>query len=276
MGRRGEKIVKGRVEWRKQNEVKKIHIVMTVIAIFLSLSIAAGAILAWIQVKQATAMSRAVSSAIPSSAPASSESGVLPVYDDSLNLLLVGASNRLPDTWKPQLTDYGSVKVDARIVPALRAMMEAAQAEGCPLVLTEGYVDSDTQEKRFRDEAARIMAKEKLSEVRADDKAQATVGRGGCSESQTGLAVDFSAPDLKNGGNFADTVQYRWLERNSVDYGFILRYPKDASASDGINRKTGCTFRPTHFRYVGTAHAMKMREYSMCLEEYIAYLAKRG
>lgn len=279
MGRRKEKIVQGRGEWRRQNEVKKLRIVMTAVAVFLCVSVAAGAILAWMQVKKETANRGGVSSSPPassSSVPDSGESGSLPVYDDSFSLLLVGPSNRVPDGWKPQLTDYGPVKVDARIVPALGAMAAAARAAGCPLTLSEGYVDARAQDERFQAEVKRIMAQEKLSEVRAEDRAKTTVGRGGYSDSQTGLSIVFSASGLKNGGGFAGTAQYRWLERNAVDYGFIQRCPEDASASDGINRKTGCTFRPGQFRYVGTENAMKMREYSMCLEEYVAYLAKQG
>ena len=37
-----EKIVKSSGDWRKRNEVKKLHIVMTVVAVFLCVSIAAG------------------------------------------------------------------------------------------------------------------------------------------------------------------------------------------------------------------------------------------
>ncbi len=273
MRMQNEKVVKSRVEWRKQNQVKKLHIVMTVVAVFLCLSLAAGALLVWLQVKKATAPPSA--SSAPSSAAVSGGTGGLPAYGDSVNLLLVGPSHKLPDGWRPELTDYGSVRVDARIVPALDGLMKAAKSAGCPLVLTAGYVDAGAQEKVYQAEVKRIMAQQKLPQAGAEEAADASVGRGGYSESQTGLAVDFSAPGLKSGGDFTATAQYRWLSQNSVTYGFLLRYPEDPSSADGINAKTGCTFRPTHFRYVGTANALKMREYSMCLEEYVSYLANR-
>ncbi len=65
MRRRNEKVVKGRVEWRKQNEVKKLRIAMIIVAVFLCLSIAAGAIFAWLEVKKRAAPP--ASSAVPSS-----------------------------------------------------------------------------------------------------------------------------------------------------------------------------------------------------------------
>lgn len=67
MRRRNEKVVKSRVEWRKQNEVKKLRIVMIVVAVFLCLSIAAGAILVWLEVKKRAAPPAASSSTVPSS-----------------------------------------------------------------------------------------------------------------------------------------------------------------------------------------------------------------
>lgn len=274
MRKRNERIVQDRLDWRKQTEVKKLHIVMIVVAVFLCISIAAGAVLAWMQVKRESF--RPTSSSLQSSEPVSEGANKLPIYDDSFNLLLVGPSRKIPNGYRPELTGCDSVQVDARIVPALSRLMEAARQAECPLLLTSGYVDAQTQEKRYQAEVSRIMASEKLSQVRAEDKAQASVGRSGYDESETGLAVDFSAPRLKSGGNFTSTAQYCWLTRNSVNYGFILRYPEDASAVDGVNRKTGCTFRPTHFRYVGTENALKMREYSMCLEEYVSYLSNRN
>lgn len=276
MRKQNEKIVKGRVEWRKQNEVKKLRIIMTVIAVFLCLSVAAGVFLVWMQMKKESDRLNTPPSAPPSAPVSSGIDGRLPVYDDSLNLLPVGPSRKIPDNYRPELTDYGSVRVDARIVPALDGLMKAAQSAGCPLILISGYVDAQTQEKNYQAEVKRIMTAEKLSLVLAENRAQASVGRGGYSENQTGLAVSFSAQGMKSGESFRSTTQFRWLERNSVDYGFILRYPEDSSSADGINRKTGCMFNPSLFRYVGTANALKMREYSMCFEEYVSYLANRG
>lgn len=152
MRKQSEKVVKSRVEWRKQNEVKKLHIVMTVVAVFLCLSVAAGAGLAWMQMKNAS--DKLKQSSLPSAAPASGSAESLPVYDDTLNLMLVNSSKRISDSYRPELTDYGSVRVDGRIVPALDKLMKAAKSAGCPLTLAAGYVDGQTQEKDYQAESS--------------------------------------------------------------------------------------------------------------------------
>lgn len=264
-----ERIVKSREEWRKYNQVKKIHIFMTVVAVILCISVAAGAVLAWLQVKNAAERTRPQNPAL-SSAPASSEEEGLPVYDDAFNLVLVNSSHPLAAGFTPVLTEYQGVQVDERILPALSKMMQDAQAAGCPLKLTGGYVDSARQDQLFQAEVKRLMTQQKLSQVLAENQAQSTVGRGGYSENQTGLAVAFSADGLKAGASFASTAQYRWLNQNSVSYGFVLRYPEDKSSL------TGVTFNPSHYRYVGVDNALKMREFSMCLEEYVTYLSQQA
>ena len=263
---RREKVIKTRAEWRRQNQVKKIRIVMTVVLTVLCLSVAAGALLAWTQVRQFFRPS--ASSSPSSSLKPSAAAGDLPVYDNSFSLMLVNYSKPLESGYRPDLADFGGAKVDARIVPALRKMTEAAKAAGCPLTLSGGYVDAETQNELYEAEVKRLMEQERLSRVRAENQALASVGKGGYNENQTGLAVTFSGGD-KN-ADFSSTRQYHWLSENSVYYGFVLRFPEDRESV------TGMSFHPDHFRYVGTDNAVKMREFSMCLEEYIAYLGRQS
>ncbi len=267
MLKRREKVMKSRAQWRSQNQMKKIKIVMTVILTALLLSVAAGGLLAWSQMRDFFEQ-KAHSTASQASGSASSEADSLPVYDDSLNLMLVNLSHPLESGYKAELTDYGGYRVDQRILPALKKMMTQAESDGCPLTLSGGYVDSDEQNRLYEAEVQRLMQKEHLSRVRAENQAQNTVGKGGYNEDQTGLAVTFSA-DGKKGSDFAATKQYHWLSENSVYYGFILRYPSDKESLTGIG------FQPEHYRYVGTENSVKMREYSMCMEEYVSYLAQQ-
>jgi zinc D-Ala-D-Ala carboxypeptidase len=269
-----EKVIKSHDDWRRQNEVRKLRIIMTVVAVFLGISVAAGVVLALMNVKNTADQMKKRVSAYMTSSVSSADDG-LPEYDDSLNLLLVNSSQKIPDDYRPQLTEYGSVQVDARIVPALRRMMEAAEAAGCPLTITSGYVDEQTQNQKFQAEVKRLMTEQKLSRIRAEDKAQATVGEGGYTDSQTGLSVCFTAKGAEK-SQFRQTAQYRWLQRYAADYGFILRYPDDPSAADGINSKTKHIGDSSCYRYVGRDNALKMREYSMSLEEYVQYLSSRG
>lgn len=248
---------------------------MTVVTVFLCVSVAAGAVLAGLQMKNTAEKARqAISKA---NAPVvSNSSDSLPVYDNFFNLILVNASSQIPSEYKVELEECNGVPFDARIIPALNKMMQAAQTAGCPLKIAAGYVDSKKQNDAYQAEIKRLMTTQKMSQVMAENKAQASVSRGGYSENQTGLAVTFSAAGVKNGQDFSTTDQYRWLVQNCVDYGFILRFPADESDPTKINSKTGCYFNPSHFRYVGCDNALKMREFSMCLEEYVGYLSNQG
>src|SRR5699024_4874425 len=48
---KGEKVVKSRAGWKKADQVRKIKIVMTFVVVALCISIAAGAVLAWIEIE---------------------------------------------------------------------------------------------------------------------------------------------------------------------------------------------------------------------------------
>ena len=78
----------------------------------------------------------------------------------------------------------------------------------------------------------------------------------GCSEHETGLAVDI----LEYG---ADNDQLAWITDHAADYGFILRYP------DNKEHLTGIPYESWHFRYVGVQVARYLAEYNLCLEEYM-------
>lgn len=89
----------------------------------------------------------------------------------------------------------------------------------------------------------------------------------GCSEHQTGLAIDlglkmekidFICPDFPQEG-----ICQRFRERAAA-YGFIERYQKEKEHITGISAE------PWHFRYVGCPHAERMNRMGLCLEEYVA------
>lgn len=91
----------------------------------------------------------------------------------------------------------------------------------------------------------------------------------GCSEHQTGLAIDlaltrpvidFICPD------FPYTGICQNFRRRAADYGFVERYPKEKEEITGIAHE------PWHFRYVGAPHAALMGRHGLALEEYIDFL----
>ena len=91
----------------------------------------------------------------------------------------------------------------------------------------------------------------------------------GCSEHQTGLAIDlalrsdnidFIRPDFPYDGICG---RFRAL---AADYGFIERYQA------GKEHITGIAAEPWHFRYVGRPHARLMSDNGLCLEESVELL----
>ena len=99
------------------------------------------------------------------------------------------------------------------------------------------------------------------------------MARPGCSEHQTGLAIDLgqAAPhiDFLRPAFPYDGVCGAF-RRQAARYGFIERYEK------GKEEITGIAHEPWHFRYVGAPHAQLMRQHGLCLEEYPAFLARRA
>lgn len=86
----------------------------------------------------------------------------------------------------------------------------------------------------------------------------------GCSEHQSGLALDVSSPSnrLLLTTDFAETAEGCWLAGNASLYGFLLRYPKNKETLTGI------PWEPWHIRYVGKALASCLALTGMVLEEY--------
>ena len=85
----------------------------------------------------------------------------------------------------------------------------------------------------------------------------------GCSEHQTGLAIDlgraareidFIRPDFPEEGACGR------FRRLAPRYGFIQRYHREKESLTGI----AC--EPWHYRYVGTPHALLMEREGLCLE----------
>jgi D-alanyl-D-alanine dipeptidase/carboxypeptidase len=91
----------------------------------------------------------------------------------------------------------------------------------------------------------------------------------GCSEHQTGLAIDLAEniPDVDFiCPHFPYTGICQTFREESVRYGFIERYPA------GREQLTHISQEPWHFRYVGYPHSELMREKNLTLEEYTNYL----
>lgn len=107
--------------------------------------------------------------------------------------------------------------------------------------------------------------------VNGNDFTRQYVAIPGCSEHQTGLAVDLA--ENKEPIDFIrprfpyDGVCQRFREM-AAEYGFIERYPA------GMEQITHIAHEPWHFRYTGYPHSRIITDEKMTLEEYTEYLKK--
>ena len=133
------------------------------------------------------------------------------------------------------------VRLNARAAVMLEQLFKAVHGEGA-LVPVSGYRSRDEQKAIWDD--ALLEHGQTFTET--------YVAPPGCSEHQTGLAVDLgeNRPDIDFlCPEFPDTGICRLFRLRCADYGFILRYPKGKEAVTGIG------WEPWHFRYVGWPHA---------------------
>ena len=209
------------------------------------------------------------------SEPASSEVSALPVYDemglpvygDEVNLFVINPEEPAQEDFAPQLGTAAGVQVDSRIVAAVELMAAAAKEDGLALTFTEGYVSYQEQGERFEEKVDQLM-EEGLTAVMARTEAQSLVPEAGESDFQTGMCLRLAVSG--DAESFEKSKTYSWLRNNMGKYVFIFRYP------EGKESYTGCTADPGVIRYVGSAAAAAMQQRSMCLEEYIDYLASQG
>lgn len=275
--RMGERVVKGRPNWKKKNQLKRLKIIMTAVLVILALSVTAGAILIWMEFERSgwPEIFPAAESTVSeiSSEPESSvapEDSALEEDNGEFALILVNKDHSVPENLEVEPEEFNGVQVDSRIVPYLQELYQAAEQAGLSLKAVRGYEDEQVQEQYIQQEASRLESEEGLTALRAQDRARTAFEESGEQEFRTGLAIEFTAVDLAEGAAFDSTPEYQWLLSHGVEYGLIQRYPRNKED------ETGVPFSAAHFRYVGAENAMKMRELNMCLEEYVQYLNEQS
>ena len=151
-----------------------------------------------------------------------------------------------------------NVTMDTVAISALNKMMDdfyAHMGNKKTIIITEGLRTFEKQQE--------ILA-QKIEQYGAD---QSIAQQPGFSEHHTGYAMDINLYIDGVMDTFTGEGEYSWIPENAYKYGFILRYP------EGKETKTGISYEPWHFRYVGTAHAQYMHDNNLTLEEYIDTLA---
>lgn len=173
-------------------------------------------------------------------------------------LLLVNKDNPLPENYQVNLITIKGAKIADWIAEDFKRMIEDAKKEKVSLTVNNSYRSKQEQQK-ILDNRIKKYQKGNMSKSVATQKARTEVQLPGYSEHETGLAIDFS----KSGDYDANTLMWKWLDKNAYKYGFIKRYPVEKQ------KITGVVNEPWHYRYVGINYAKEITENNLCLEEYI-------
>lgn len=161
-----------------------------------------------------------------------------------------------PVSYEPQdlVTSKGAT-LSKKAITDFRRMYDDAAAAGQPFYVTSSYRSYQTQVSTYGHWVS----------VSGQKKADTYSARPGYSEHQTGFVIDVAAAGCTL-DCFGSTSQYRWLQDNAAEYGFIQRYYGEKEAT------TGYKAEEWHYRYVGVDVAKDMKEKSIkSLEEYWGY-----
>ena len=186
-------------------------------------------------------------------------------------MVLVNHTNKMPDDYTFDTKECGSATavnktLQTAACDAFLAMQKAAAADGVTVWMQSGYRSVKYQTSLYEKKTQYYLNKG-YDDAAAKEKAAAVVNPPGYSEHNCGLAADLNSPEhtgLDEG--FENTAAFRWLCAHAGDYGFILRYPKDAED------KTEIIYEPWHWRYVGVENAARINASGLCFEEYIQTL----
>jgi D-alanyl-D-alanine carboxypeptidase len=193
------------------------------------------------------------------------------VYSESADsddvLMVVNRTNPVEKDYVPELKEVEGCSVNVLASSDLERMIADAKNDGVTLLIDKGYVSYEDQEKAYNKTCSKLIKTQNLTDVKAQAKAQVVTPQGGKSEFQTGLLIYFNTEGKYS--NFKKTSAFKWLEKNGLNYGFVLRY---TSAKQG---KTSMQPSSHIFRYVGESNAKQMQRLNMCLEEYTSYLNSR-
>ena len=177
-------------------------------------------------------------------------------------LLLVSAAHPMPEDVRPELTgadeNWPQVLLERQAARLLAACIQAVAGKG-QIVPVSGWRSREEQQQIWDD----------TMKTEGERFTRQYVALPGCSEHQTGLAIDLglAAPHIDFiRPDFPDTGVCGAFKEQAGNYGFILRYPA------GKEHITGIAHEPWHFRYVGAPHGAIMTRLGLTLEEYLELL----
>jgi D-alanyl-D-alanine carboxypeptidase len=168
-------------------------------------------------------------------------------YASNTNLILVSEDHPVPQGYPFDIVFYRDtdVPMNSAITEDYGRMSDYVREEmGDHLYVSSSYRSYEDQERVYNEEGPDVAALP------------------GCSEHQTGLALDVYAM-YHAGAAFPDSQVGRFVIGNCSQFGFIIRYP------EGAEDITGFSYEPWHIRYVGLPHSEIITSSHITLEEYI-------
>jgi len=190
------------------------------------------------------------------------------IYDSNTEyLILVNRDNPLSESYETELTSTksGRVQMEVQTYNALVELLAEGETAGHTFWISSGYRSRETQQGLINSDVQAYISAGANAEEALEKTYRQTMPVG-CSEHETGLAIDILDslnPNMDE--TQADGEANIWLRTNCYKYGFILRYPK------GKEDITGIDYEPWHFRYVGREAAEFMYMNDLTLEELIQY-----
>ena len=185
---------------------------------------------------------------------------IITINESQWHLTLVNSSYRIPDTYEPDLVAVcgSEERLDRKIALEYEKMYAAALNEGVYLTPCSGYRSYELQERNYNNKI-KFFENQGYSTEDAKVKAATIIMPPGSSEHNLGYAMDIVCVEEW----FEDTEEFKWLQKNAADYGFIMRYPKDKQDI------TKVIYEPWHWRYVGVENAKALKSSGLVLEEYL-------
>lgn len=185
--------------------------------------------------------------------------------------VLVDTERALPQAYGPgdltNISEAGFPFVDGMalrgiVIEDLRAMREAAAANGTPIGILAAYRSFERQLD---------LLTRRVGELGESD-AGSRVARPGHSEHQLGTTIDVGdegAIDVDQAWGASPAGQ--WVATNAHKYGFLVSYPS------GAESRTCYDYEPWHLRYVGREQAAAVIESGLTLREHLwAYFRPAG
>lgn len=185
---------------------------------------------------------------------------IITIDEANWHLTLVNSGYRIPDSYSPDLVYVcgSGERLDRKVATHYEEMYRAAAKDGVSLTPCSGYRSYETQERNYNRKIDFFVG-QGYSEEDAKVKAATIIMPPGSSEHNLGYAMDIVCVEEW----FEGTAEFRWLQENAADYGFILRYPKEKQDI------TKVIYEPWHWRYVGVETAKAMKSSGLVLEEYL-------